>query len=190
MMLKPVDPILIFGNDAQSGSYILRLKVHNPLEMAFGRFKRGKRIAVLAGRYVYVGSAMGEKGSASLGRRLLRHATRSGDKAPHAIRAVMLSRFKAIGLGSGDLRPPTGKKLHWNVDYLLDHPAVELSGALIFRSETRLEATLAKLLADDPATFALEKGLGANDAPGQTHLLGVYAGRELSFLQITNAPFL
>ncbi len=186
----PDENILIFGNDAQSGSYILRLKVHSPLEMAFGRFKRGKRIVVPAGEYVYVGSAMGKKGPASLGRRLLRHATRSGSKAPHPIRAMMLSRFKAIGLGSGDLRPQAGKKLHWNVDYLLDHPAVELSGALIFRSETRLEATLAKLLADDPATFVLEKGLGANDAPGQTHLLGLHAGQELSVLQMTNAPFL
>ncbi len=173
--------ILIFGNDAQSGSYILRLQVYSPLKVVFGRFKRGKRVAVPAGEYVYVGSAMGKKGPASLARRLLRHATRSGSKAPHPIRAVMLSRFKIIGLGRDELRPPNEKKLHWNVDYLLDHPAVTLSGALIFRSETRLEATLAKLLADDPATFVPEKGLGANDAPGQTHLLGLRAGYSVDF---------
>ncbi len=184
------DNILIFGSNAQSGSYILRLQAHSPLQMVFGRFKRGKRIAVPAGEYVYVGSAMGKKGAASLGRRLLRHAARSGNKAPHAIGALMLERFKLVGLLGDDACLPAQKTLRWNVDYLLDHPAVELSGALIFRSETRLEATLAKLLADDPSTFVLEKGLGAGDSPGQTHLLGLRAGQEAVIFQMTKFPFL
>jgi len=85
----------------------------------------------------------------------------------------MLEQFKAIGLGEGDLRPRAGKKLHWNVDHLLDQPAVELTNVFIIRSKIRLEASLAQLLEDDPATFIIEKGLGANDTRGSTHLLGV-----------------
>jgi len=165
--------IVVVGGASQGGTYILRLKVMRPITMAFGRFKRGKLITVPAGECVYVGSAMGEKGAASLGRRLVRHATRSGQKAPHSIRALMLEQFKAIGLGEGDLRPRAGKKLHWNVDHLLDQPAVELTNVFIIRSKIRLEASLAQLLEDDPATFIIEKGLGANDTRGSTHLLGV-----------------
>ena len=43
------------------------------------------------------------------------------------------------------------------------------------RSETRLESKLAHLLEADPQTFIIEKGLGAGDARGETHLLGVSA---------------
>ncbi len=159
------------GGDSQAGSYLLCIQVSEDLSLSFGRFNRGKEIAVPTGEYVYIGSALASKGSVSLGRRLVRHATRSGTKPPHAIRAVMLEVFQLIGLGSGDLRLKGAKRLFWNMDHLLDHEAVEITGVFVLRSETRLERELGQFLEQEPCTQILERGLGANDVPGNTHLL-------------------
>ena len=43
------------------------------------------------------------------------------------------------------------------------------------RSRERLEDRLAKQLEEDPHTQIIECGLGANDVPGNTHLLHVSA---------------
>lgn len=102
--------------------------------------------------------------------RLLRHATRTGDKSPHLIREAMEKAFAAAGLGSSLLRPPTLKSLHWHVDYLLDQPAIELGHVTVIRTETRIESALARQLAALPGASTLLKGLGAGDAPGETHL--------------------
>jgi Uri superfamily endonuclease len=168
--------ITVLGGASQSGIYILRIRVDEPLKIAFGRFKQGKRIAVPAGECVYLGSALGSKGAMTLGRRLVRHATRSDPQEPHPIRATMLDHFRAIGLGSGKVLPKTGKKLHWHVDYLLDCLSVELTHILVIRTETRLERRLGQFLEGDPATFIIQKGLGASDVRGNTHLLGVVGG--------------
>jgi Uri superfamily endonuclease len=74
------------------------------------------------------------------------------------------------------LRPRAGKRLFWNVDYLLDQPAASLTHVVAIRSSVRLEAALARLLQRDPATFVLAPGLGAADDPGSTHLLEVEGG--------------
>jgi len=87
----------------------------------------------------------------------------------------MLAKFQRIGLGSGDLRPASGKHLKWNVDHLLDQLTVDLVGAFLIRSPLRLEGEIGRLLAADPATIVFERGLGANDIPGNTHLLRVEA---------------
>ena len=152
----------------------IRLAEHTALQ--FGGFKRGKTIELPAGAYVYVGSAMSQKGAASLANRLVRHATRSRRKRPHRIRVEMLRRFKAISLGNGDLKPARIKNLHWNVDHLLDLPVAELTGACILRTPECLEARLGQFLECDPHTIVVERGLGANDVPGNTHLLGLAAG--------------
>jgi len=173
------DPLTVFGDTVQSGVYILRIVVSRPLRLAFGQFKGGQRIVVPAGEMVYVGSALAERGATSLARRLIRHATRAGGRPPHPIRAVMLAYFPSIGLACGNLLLRTEKRLHWNVDYLLNQPAVTLTHVIAVRTQKRLEPALARLLADDPRTFIIEKGLGAADARGATHLLAVKEGDAL-----------
>jgi Uri superfamily endonuclease len=106
------------GDDSQGGSYLLRIRVEEQLQLTFGRFQKGKPVAVPAGEYLYVGSALADRGATSLARRLVRHATRSGQRGSHPIRDQMLDRFAAIGLGRGGLRPRRGKKLFWHVDYI------------------------------------------------------------------------
>ncbi len=168
-------PIVVLGDHTQSGSYILRLNISERLQISFGRFKKGKVIQVPAGECIYIGSALGRKGGTSLGRRLVRHATRTGRQRPHPIRADLINYFQTIGLGQGDLLPKGEKKLFWNIDHLLDQPGVTLTHVILIRSPLRLEPQLGQRLEQDPCTHILEKGLGANDVPGNTHLLQVKA---------------
>jgi Uri superfamily endonuclease len=171
-------PIAVLGGDGQGGTYVLRIRLGMPVRLRFGRFKRGKRIELPASEYVYVGSALAEKGSVSLARRLLRHATRSGRKRAHVIRAEMVTRFREMGLGGQNLAPPPEKKKRWNADFLLDLMAAEIVGVQIIRSPVRWETRLARLLEEDPETRVVEKGLGAGDDTGGTHLLRVEGGAE------------
>lgn len=175
-MDREVPSLVVLGGESLGGSYILRIRLAEHTALQFGGFKRGKTIELPAGAYVYVGSATSKNGAASLANRLVRHATRSRRKRPHRIRVEMLRRFKAIGLGNGDLKPARKKNLHWNVDHLLDLPVAELTGACILRTPECLEARLGQFLECDPHTIVVEKGLGANDVPGNTHLLGLAAG--------------
>ena len=170
-----IPSIIIIGDESYAGTYILRIRLKKGAALRFGRFKKGKLISLPAGEYAYVGSALAEKGATTLARRLVRHATRSGDQHPHPIRETMLRRFAEWGLGDGNLLPRRGKTLHWNVDFLLDLPSAELVGISAIRSRKRLEDRLAKQLEEDPHTGVIERGLGANDVPGNTHLLYVSA---------------
>lgn len=165
--------VIILGHAHSGGTYILRLAVRQTITLALGRFKGGKPIAFPAGEYLYVGSALG-KGSAGLARRLVRHASRTGQRPPHPIRAHLIACFSPTNPAA--LLPPTGKRLRWHIDYLLDQPAVDLLGVLAIGSGARLENPLGRWLLADPATFIVEPGLGASDDPGGTHLLGVRAG--------------
>jgi hypothetical protein len=110
-----------------------------------------------------------------LASRVLRHALRSGERPRHGLYAPLLVKIREAGLVDGRYRPPTTKKLHWHIDYLLDDTAVTLTHAILIRSEARLEERLADWLLARPETFVLVPGLGASDARGQTHLLGVRA---------------
>ncbi len=168
-----IPSIVIIGDDSQAGTYILRIRLKENTALKFGRFKKGKLISLPAGDYLYIGSALSEKGSTSLARRLIRHATRRNPQPPHPIREKMIDRFIKSGLGPRDLLPKRGKTLHWNVDFLLDLPSAELIAILAIRSPERLEKRLAKRLEQDPHTEIIEPGLGANDAPGNTHLLRI-----------------
>ena len=85
----------------------------------------------------------------------------------------MIERFAECGLGDGNLLPKRGKTLFWNVDFLLDMEAAEIEGFSAIRSAERLEDRLAKELEQDSHTQVIERGLGANDVPGNTHLLRV-----------------
>ena len=166
-----IPSIIIIDNASQAGTYVLRIRLKKDTTLQFGRFKKGKLVSLPAGDYVYVGSALSEKGATSLARRLIRHATRSGNKPPHTIREEMIIRFAECGLGPPDLLPKRGKTLHWNVDFLLDLQSAEIVNILAIRSPERLEKRVAKCLERDPRTEIIEPGLGANDAPGSTHLL-------------------
>jgi len=172
-----IPSIVIIGDDSQAGTYLLRIHLKENITLKFGRFKKGKLISLPIGDYVYIGSALSEKGATSLARRLIRHATRTGDKRPHPIREKMINRFIECGLGPRDLLPKHGKTLYWNVDFLLDLPSVELTNIFAIRSAERLENRLAKRLERDPHTEIIERGLGANDAPGATHLLRIRENR-------------
>ncbi len=167
--------VVITGSDSQAGTYILRIHLNQDTALQFGRFKKGKLISLPAGDYIYVGSALSDRGSTSLARRLIRHATRNDDKPPHAIREKMMNRFIECGLGPSDLLPKRRKTLHWNVDFLLDLQSAEIVNILAIRSPESLENRIAKRLENDPHTEIIEPGLGANDAPGNTHLLRVRA---------------
>lgn len=177
--------IIIIGDASQAGTYILRIHLKENTTLKFGRFKKRKLISLPAGDYTYVGSALSEKGATSLARRLIRHATRSNQKPPHPIREKMRNRFIECGLGPRDLLPKHGKTLHWNVDYLLDLQSAELVNIFAIRSAERLENRLAKRLEQDPHTEIIERGLGANDAPGNTHLLHV-RGNEMWWVSLTD----
>ncbi len=168
-----IPSIVIIGDDSQAGTYILRIRLKENTALKFGRFKKGKLISLPAGDYLYIGSALSEKGAISLARRLIRHATRRNPQPPHPIRKKMIDRFNECGLGPRDLLPKRGKTLHWNVDFLLDLPSAELVAILAIRSAARLENSFAKRLEQDPHTEIIEPGLGANDAPGNTHLLRI-----------------
>ena len=162
-----IPSIVIIGNESRAGTYILRIRLKKDTTLRFGRFKKGKLISLPAGEYAYVGSALAEKGATTLARRLVRHATRSGDQHPHRIRETMLHRFAECGLGNGNLLPQRGKTLHWNVDFLLELEAAELVGVFAIRSRKRLEGRLAKQLEEDPHTGVIERGLGGERCAGQ-----------------------
>ena len=172
-----IPSICIVGDGSQAGTYILRIRLKENTTLQFGRFKKGKLISLPAGDYTYVGSALSEKGPTSLARRLIRHATRSGGKPPHTIREKMLHQFAECGLGSGHLLPRQGKTLHWNVDFLLDLQSAEIVNIFAIRSPERLENRIAKWLERHPHTDIIEPGLGANDVPGNTHILRVPGDR-------------
>lgn len=191
--------IFCWGRQAQGGVYILRMQVVAPLDVQFGRFQNGRLIHVPAGDYLYVGSALGQKGSASLARRLLRHASRSNANNPQPIRQQLLTIFPEINLGPKPLLPPTGKQLRWHVDFLLEKDVVALTAVYLLRLEKRdkekgkslksapsvaknpprqLETAVARYLLNLPEVTPLVPGLGSTDDPGGTHLLSVTAVSE------------
>jgi len=168
-------PVVVLGDTQPSGVYVLRLHVQQPLVVACGRFKGGQPLLFPPGDYVYVGSALGVRGSSTLANRLLRHATRAADRPPQPLRATLVKHGDALGLGDNCALPLRPKKLFWHVDYVLNELTVELRQIFALRTTRPLEKTLAQFFEADPATFIVESGIGAQDHPGHTHLLRVQA---------------
>ncbi len=166
------DTIQIQGDYLPCGVYLLRLVVGADLQVRFGRFHNGDLLPVTNGVYLYIGSAMGQRGASSLAHRLLRHATRQAGP-PHAIRQPLLESLKAANLGPQGLQPSHSKKLFWHIDYLLEETAVTLSHIFILRTIQNLEKQLASDLMINPDTKIFLPGLGARDMPEQTHLLKI-----------------
>lgn len=173
-----MNDVTILGRDEPRGTYILHIGVTGDLNVRFGRFRQGSPVPVSRGEVVYVGSAMARKGSMTLVRRLLRHATRRPPKHPHCLRPRLIEALQTAGLAPKDLQPPTNKKLFWNIDYLLDESDVHLQRVIILRSPYRMEDSVAGMLLADASCQPLAPGLGAHDRPGSTHLLQVRASDE------------
>lgn len=163
--------ITILGDEVQSGVYLLSVRMGEEKGVRFGHFQGGRPILVPQGELLYVGSAMAVKGSMTLARRLLRHATRCDSERPHGIRMAMLDIFREVGLGTAELEPPRHKKLFWNIDYLLEDEAAELHNVLIMRTRIEIEDRLAHFLMEEPNVSALAPGLGAHDKRGNSHML-------------------
>jgi len=161
----------VIGNDLPNGIYVLLIAVLSDLDLAFGRFKKGRVIHFPRSEYVYTGSALGKNGSTCLVRRLVRHATRTSDRMPHQIRPNMLDFFSNLKLATGEFIPRTPKTLYWNIDHLLNRNEVEIKGLTCLRIDDPLEEKIGKQLELRPDTNIIEKGLGANDIKGNTHLL-------------------
>jgi Uri superfamily endonuclease len=170
---KDSTAITVIGEGCQSGTYVLRMQLRSEITMACGQFKKGKLITFPPGDYAYVGSALATQGATCLARRLLRHATRTGGKPAHGVRDLMLRAFNRVGLAPS--LAPTSKQLRWNVDHILDRSECELVEAIAVRSPIRIEAQIGRLIESDPVSTVVEKGLGANDIAGNTHLLLVNA---------------
>ena len=183
-------PITIGGDRAcRGGVYVLHVRLAAPRAVVFGRFRGSQPIALPAGDYFYVGSALG-----GLAPRLLRHATRSAVRSPalqrglgqkeerakaldyepgHTIRDELAARLADVGLAA---RPPAAKRLRWHIDYLLDEPDATLAGVWAWRTAAPLERALAAWLAAQPGVTPLAVGLGASDDRGRTHLLRLAGG--------------
>jgi Uri superfamily endonuclease len=86
----------------------------------------------------------------------------------------LLHALGSIG-GWATLEPPSIKRLHWHIDYLLERPEAEIAGVLAILTVSRLEPEIAERLATCQRTAALAPGLGAADQKAGTHLLRVPA---------------
>jgi Uri superfamily endonuclease len=170
LKISVMNHITFWGDHGYTGGYILWVRASRDLALSFGRFQGGRPVAVPAGVYAYVGSAMGRRGATALAGRLLRHATRSAGKPPHAIRAALSAAFAAAPETEPPV-PPSNKRLHWHIDYLLDELEVAIEAVAVVRAAERVESRLARGLAAVPGVAPLLPGLGASDAPGETHLL-------------------
>jgi Uri superfamily endonuclease len=162
----------IFGQNSRQGSYILLIQLTRRIEVSFGKFRNGAAIELQPGHYLYVGSALGgTKGHFPIASRLLRHASRSDGKAAHALRSALLDLFISWGYCPPDVQ--RSKKLHWHIDYLLDHKDAEIEHLFLFPGASKLEPHLAALLDSMPETSTVANRLGAQDAASGTHLFRI-----------------
>ncbi len=94
------------------GSYILVLFLSKKVEIEIGALGA---LSFFKGYYLYVGSAMGNFGSATLENRVKRHLTDSANK-----------------------------KIHWHIDYLLNDEFFLITKLYIVPSLMRLECVIAR----------------------------------------------
>lgn len=156
------------GSDHPNGTYCLRISLKKSVNLAFGRFKKGKVIRLQAGEYLYIGSALAKRGSTTIGNRLRRHTSRSVDQSPHKIQKPILAFFNEIGISYTS--KPSPKRMHWNIDHLLNLLSAEIIGIIFIRNPKPLENSWSAYLEQLPETKIIEKGLGANDSAGHTHI--------------------
>ena len=97
-----------------------------------------------------------------------RHTSRSNESQSHKIQTSLLDFFDELEILY--TRQPSPKKLFWNVDHLLNLSIAEIKKIIFIRNPKSLENTWSKYLETLPETVIFEKGLGANDSMGHTHL--------------------
>ena len=161
--------ITFLGEQGVQGLYILRIALQETVRLHFGRFAGGQRFALPAGDYLYIGSAMGQRGATTLAGRLLRHATRANGTA-HPIREPLFAQLLADEFAP---KLPTAKRCHWHIDYLIEEPAATIVAIIALRTAITLEPIVAHQLMAQPATAIPIPGLGASDDPGATHFLQI-----------------
>jgi Uri superfamily endonuclease len=167
------DQFTIFGDNYPRGSYILFLNVSKPIRLSFGKFQGGRLLDVPEGEYLYIGSALGGgKADNPLAKRLVRHASRSGNRAPQQIQTTLRLLFEP-GKSDKKADTPLHKKPHWHIDYLLDCPETEITHIVIIQSPLRLEPLLCSFICALDAAEPLAKRLGAQDTKNSTHLLKI-----------------
>lgn len=154
------------GLNHPNGTYCLRISLKKTTTLVFGRFGHGKPISLKAGEYLYIGSALATRGSTNLGNRLRRHTSRSPEFSSHKIQKELLQFFDEIGISYA--KTPSPKKMFWNIDHLLN--LAEIIGIIFIRDPKPLENTWSEYLEQLPETSIFEKGLGANDSRGHTHI--------------------
>ena len=168
--------ITFVGEPRIQGVYVLRLHLDTSITVTFGRFQGGQPIPIPTGDYLYIGSALGQRGATTLAGRLLRHTTRSGDRPPHTIQPLLRTQVQERGFIPPEYnRERQPKRLFWHIDYLVDRMEAEISQIFILHTNQRLESNIVRTLATDPAVSAVASGLGASDDPHATHVLRVDA---------------
>ena len=162
----------IFGNKYTMGSYILFIRISSSFQLAFGRFQQSRIFSIPEGDFLYIGSALGRTGN-PLARRLIRHTSRSGGKNPHKIREAIVTLFSKDDASQKCSIKAAQKKLHWHIDYLLEHAEAEISHIVIIRNPERIEHNLSEFLASVQETTQLAPRLGAQDTRNSTHILSI-----------------
>ena len=160
--------IRCIGKNHPNGTYCLRISLREATTLVFGRFRNGKSISLKAGEYLYIGSALASRGSTTLGNRLRRHTSRSSEFNPHKIQKELLQLFDEIGITY--TKSPSPKTIYWNIDHLLNLEFAEIIGIIFIRDPKPFENRWSKYLEKLPETSIFEKGLGANDSQGHTHI--------------------
>lgn len=160
--------VCAIGDIHPNGTYMYLIKLSNGISIPFGRFKKGKEIHLSSGYYVYIGSALSKRGSTSLGNRLSRHLRRNPGLKEHQLRPNLIGFFDEIGITYA--RKPSDKTLFWNIDHLNNLTEAEIIGVIFIRNPVALENSWSEFIEKLDVSHVFEKGLGANDSIGHTHV--------------------
>ena len=160
----------IFGNKYTMGSYILFIRISSSFQLAFGRFQKSRLFSIPDGDYLYIGSALGKTGD-PLARRLIRHASRSNGKPPHKIQSEIIKLFSKNDAVKSCAFIASEKKLHWHIDYFLEHSEAEITHVLIMRHPEKQEHHQSEILASIRETSLVAPRLGAQDTRNSSHIL-------------------
>jgi Uri superfamily endonuclease len=168
----PGGQFTLAGGMEKQGTYLLFIRLAKTVQLPFGRFRKGNPLILPAGCYLYLGSALGKGNNRyPLARRLMRHASRTAGRTPHAIRKALQQMLLENGMAAETPQAASEKKPHWHIDYLLDRPESCIFHILIIRCPEKLEPFLARHLEAAPETSVPAARLGAQDTKNSTHLL-------------------
>ncbi len=155
--------LALFSNpDIRRATYVLAIHLKESSVIQIGT-RTDKKIAFPAGYYVYIGSAMGRKGSSSIQNRLIRHATRRNGKHQGILGLLRKQLFISTQLKSPTIPAQYSKKLHWHIDFFLENHNTSIKKIYVIFTSQPLEEKLSLFLNSHNAFAPIEKGLGASD---------------------------